>query len=257
MGKLDNSLHKPLYVQLIESIKEDIKQGKYLKGVQLPSEPEMCKKYGVSRITIRRAISELVNENILFIQQGKGTFVAETKVQRELLALNGFSDFLTRLGDKVDTRILSNMTLTADKKLADELKVKVGSKVLKLQRVQFRNDDPIHMETSFYPLDRFPDLDKHIGESLSMYNLLKNLYNVQPAHDVKVINFAMASQEQSQILKCSPGTVLYAINKIDFDHKNVPIHLSWSLLPTSRVVFTVSSNVIRPELVSDNLFFSY
>ncbi len=238
---LDNNSSKPLYVQIIELIKKDIKSQKYEKGTRLPSEIELGEIYDVSRITIRKAITELEKEGVLNKQHGKGTFVSEVKVKRELMALNGFSDFLMSLGNKVDNHIISNEVVPADELIAEKLQVKDHSKILKLQRLQLMNNDPIHLETGFYPLDRFPDLAEYAIDYSSIYKLLRERYNVKPSYDNKLIKFEMATKEKSSFLKCAVGSPLYFIEKTDYDERGIPIHNSYSFLPTSKVVFEAST----------------
>lgn len=83
---------EPLYRQLMARIRDDVSSGVYPAESQIPSEQEMCAHYGVSRVTVRRAISELTDEGILRKQQGKGTFVCTPKLCRDLRDINSFHE---------------------------------------------------------------------------------------------------------------------------------------------------------------------
>ena len=83
---------EPLYRQLMARIRDDVSSGVYPAESQIPSEQEMCARYGVSRVTVRRAISELTDEGILRKQQGKGTFVCTPKLCRDLRDINSFHE---------------------------------------------------------------------------------------------------------------------------------------------------------------------
>ena len=89
---------EPLYRQLMARIRDDVSSGVYPAESQIPSEQEMCARYGVSRVTVRRAISELTDEGILRKQQGKGTFVCTPKLCRDLRDINSFQRVLPDAG---------------------------------------------------------------------------------------------------------------------------------------------------------------
>ncbi|MDF2679164.1 MAG: yurK [Brevibacillus sp.] len=239
--KLNNSSLKPLYIQLKEIIKEDINRGIYKVGQQLPPEGELCEMYGVSRITTRRAITDLVEAGILQRQQGKGTFVTTMKLKRELIAVNGFSEFLTQTGKMPQPKIVSITIIEADEALATPLLIPPGTSILQLQRLHYVNDSPLVWETVYYPLTRFPNLEEHIAESISTYQVLKKYYNVQPASNFKTLNVLMATQEEAKLLRCSVGTPLYQIDKVAYDENGSPFHSSCSLIPTDRVTFTIDT----------------
>ncbi|QRG70051.1 GntR family transcriptional regulator [Brevibacillus choshinensis] len=243
--KLNNASLKPLYIQLMEVLKEDVNRGVYKVGQQLPPEGELCEMYGVSRITTRRAITELVEAGILQRQQGKGTFVTASKLKRELIAVNGFSEFLTQTGKMPQPRIISTTILEVDEAIAAPLQIPPGTSTLQLKRLHYVNDTPLVWETVYYPLTRFPDLEKHIAESISTYQVLKKYYDIQPASNLKTLNVIMATQEEAQLLRCSIGSPLYQIDKVAYDEQGTPFHSSSSLIPTDRVTFTINTGQNR------------
>ena len=96
---------EPLYRQLMARIRDDVSSGVYPPESQIPSEQEMCARYGVSRVTVRRAISELTDEGILRKQQGKGTFVCTPKLCRDLRDINSFHECCRMQGVTPGTRL--------------------------------------------------------------------------------------------------------------------------------------------------------
>lgn len=240
--KLNSSGARPLYFQLKQMIKENINRGKYKPGQQLPTEAELCDEYGVSRITARRAILDLVEEGILFRQQGKGTFVSENKLKSELISVDGFSEFITGSGKIPNSQILSTSMASADEYAAKLLDVKEGAPLLMLHRLLYVNEEPFVIETSHYSLERFPNLEKYIGESTSTYSILKNRYNVKPTRNDRTIDVMFATEYEANLLKCTTGTILYKIEKITYDDDSNPIHISELLYQASKVKFTVSSD---------------
>jgi GntR family frlABCD operon transcriptional regulator len=245
--KLNSTSQKPLYFQLKQIINEDILRGKYKAGQQLPPEVELCEIYGVSRITTRRAITDLVEEGVLHSQQGKGTFVKESKVKRELISVGGFSELTIASGKKPSSQILSSSIIQADEKLAETFQIATGESILKLHRLLFIDNEPFIIETSQYPLNYLPDLEKYIWESASTYSILKDRYNIELTRSEKTLEVVFASEYDAGLFKCDRGTPLFAIEKRSYDKGGRPMHVSYSLYMTSKVIFTIDADKNQQE----------
>ncbi|UFJ43366.1 UTRA domain-containing protein [Brevibacillus humidisoli] len=109
-----------------------------------------------------------------------------------------------------------------------------------MKRLHLIKDEPIHSETSYYSLRRFPDLDKHIGDSHSTYQILKEVYQIQAVRNTKTISIVNATAEQAEFLNCTQDIPLFEVEKIAFDRKSVPIHYTLSFLPSNKVSFTLT-----------------
>lgn len=239
--QLNSNSSNPLYIQLKNLILDDISRGKYQAGQQLPTEVELCEMYGVSRITTRRAISDLVEEGVLSRQQGKGTFVTASKIKNELISIGGFMDYSTETGKPHRSRILSTRIIDADERQSRDLRIPVGDPVLRIERLLYVDDTPLINETSYYSCRRFPNFETYIGESVSTYAILKEKYQTVSARAEKSINVVSAQKEESVLLNVDVGEGLFEIYKIAYDDKENPIHTSILLLPTSRVTLTVQA----------------
>nr|WP_263326389.1 UTRA domain-containing protein [Neobacillus sp. Marseille-Q6967] len=236
--KLNDSSHMPLYSQLKQVIKEEINRGNYLPGEQLPSESILCERYGVSRITARRAITDLVKEGILHSQQGKGTYVKESKVKRELISVGGFSETTTASGKTPSSQILSNLIIKPDDHLMSVLKLGPNDNLLKLHRLLLIDNDPFIIETSYYPLRYLPGLEQLIGQTTSTYKILKEHYKIEISRSEKSLDVVTATDYEAKLFGCDISTPLYFIEKTAFDQQKRPIHLSQSLFVTTKVKFT-------------------
>ena len=95
---LDNTISTPLFQQLANTLRTAIETGEYPAGSRLPTENELCQKYSVSRVTVRKALDELSHSEFLVRKPGKGTFVAEKKFQRGLSGVLGYSEMCRRMG---------------------------------------------------------------------------------------------------------------------------------------------------------------
>lgn len=239
--KLNVSSQSPLYLQLKQVIKEDIQRGVYKPGQKLPPEAEIGSTYGVSRITVRRAITDLVEEGVLHSQQGKGSYVRELKEKRELISVGSFSDMTMASGKTPSAQILSNMVITADEKLAETFRIKPGDPVLKLQRLLFIDNEPFIIEHSYFHLGLMPEFEKFIGESPSTYQIMKNRYDIEPTYSEKTLEVILATEFECRLFHCDRGTPLYQIDKITYDDQDRRLHYSQSIYLASKVIFTINT----------------
>ncbi|PKG25360.1 GntR family transcriptional regulator [Niallia nealsonii] len=238
---LNNGSSIPLYLQLKQSIMEDIHHNIYLPGERLPTEPELCEKYKVSRITVRKAVLDLVEEGYLIKQQGKGTFVKQFKVKRELVAVNGYSEYMISAGITPHPKIISYAVKEATKDMAEKLNAPLNSHVLELKRLLYFDDEPLSYEISTYSLDLYSNLMQFVCENASMHKILKEYYGIIPACNNKILNVIFAEKETAEYLKCNVRDALYEIEKIAFDDKQMPIYHSVLYYITSHVSFTITS----------------
>ena len=113
----------PRYYQLKEIMRERVQSDEWKPGDLIPSERELSEKYGISRMTARQAITDLVNEGLFYREQGKGTFVSQRKITQQLIRLTGFTEDIKARGQKPGTRVLSALMFPADEATADKLRI--------------------------------------------------------------------------------------------------------------------------------------
>jgi GntR family transcriptional regulator, frlABCD operon transcriptional regulator len=241
--KLNNSISTPLYDQLKQIIKDSIVQEVYKQGEKLPNEAELCEIYGVSRITVRRAIQELTEEGLLERKQGKGTFVMRTKLARELVSVDGFTDFQKRLGKNPSKRVLVCEEIKATPIIAESLHIAINAPVLRLVRLMFTDDYPFTLDETHYSLERFPELASHFLENSSTYDVLKKIYkvNMDSGSTKKIITVVPATGHEAEYLDCEIGDNLFNIDKIVYDENKVPIHTSNFKTRTELIALTITT----------------
>lgn len=250
--KLNNSSHKPLYLQLKEVIKEDIKRGKYKPGQKLPTESELCNIYEISRITVRRAISDLVEEKILQRQQGKGTFVQNIKIKRELVSIGGFSEITMASGKTPNYKMLSKKVIASNSRLSSIFRIKNQDEVIELNRLLLIDDDPFIIEKSYFPSALFPGFEKHIKNDTSTYKLIKELYSIEIVRAEKTLDFTYASQFEAKLFQCEVNSPMYIVEKTSYDQNGRSVHFSQSYFLTSKVMFTLAVEESVNKNASDN-----
>ena len=114
------------YQQLKENLLRQINQGVYASGRCLPPERELCEMFSASRMTVRKAVDELVDEHVLYRIRGKGTFVLHEKIMQSLTSLTSFSDDMRARGMTPSSRILLLDRIPAGRLVAEKLSMEVG-----------------------------------------------------------------------------------------------------------------------------------
>ena len=153
--KLDDNNSIPLYLQLKNTIKGLIESGEIQKGEKIPSEHELCKKYDVSRITVRNALAELEDEGYLIKKQGKGTFATKPKLFRPLEDSVGFSESCRNAGMESSSIVLKREVLPLDERMKDILKLSDRDQVLYIQRLRLADGEPLMIENNYYSYAKY------------------------------------------------------------------------------------------------------
>lgn len=169
MMQLKTSDHQPLYRQLTDLLRRDIKNGVYQDGSKIPTEIELGQIYGVSRITVRNALEELTKENLLIRKRGKGTFVASKKLERDITRASSFTELCEASGLRPGAKVTRLAIEDATPLDIEELRLEAGAKVVVVERVRFADDVPVALE-----IDRFPESYSFLlTEELNNRSILK------------------------------------------------------------------------------------
>ena len=228
MLKANNSI--PLYEQLQTIIRDNILSGMYAPGERMPSEPELERSFGVSRITVRRAIEELEKDGMLERKQGRGTFVRYNKVKNNMDSIMGFTDSLAGMGLQPRRVVHVKRVVQADARVASTLCIERGAPVIELKRTMCDGAKPILYDECYYPLERFPGMAEKLREDVSTYRLIREEYGVAMTRAYKRFNVELADREISKYLNCKQGVPLFSIFKVAYDEEDVPVHISKSLV---------------------------
>lgn len=204
---------KPLYQIVVEDLLSKINSGQLGANARLPSENELCRIYSVGRNTVRRAISELVNDGILRTVPGVGTFVVDTRLDKTAEYLFGFSQEMGLLGKVVSSRLLEAALIPADTFLSRRLQIQLGAEVVFLNRVRLMDGEPTAIERSYIPHALCPGILDYDFSKNSLYEILSTVYDKRPDHAEQVIEASLATQEVSELLGLTPPAVVFVFRR--------------------------------------------
>jgi GntR family transcriptional regulator len=177
-------------LDLIESVKV---------GDPIPAERQLAVDLGVSRLTLRAAIDELVRDGYLDRRHGSGTYVTEPKIAQPL-TLTSFSDDMRRRGMTPGSRTLELATTTAGARLAHRLEVSPEARLVRVKRLRLADDKPMAMEVLHIPEALVPGLARADFENHSFYELLRERYGITIASGTQSIEPTVTSEEESEVL---------------------------------------------------------
>ncbi|WP_288531457.1 GntR family transcriptional regulator [uncultured Secundilactobacillus sp.] len=231
----------PLYKQVKSEILNDIRSAIYKVGETIPTETQLEERYHTSRITIRKAIDQLVDEGVLLKKQGKGTFVQAQKVQRNLLNLVSYTTYMQESGQKPDAVIQALEILPADEKWARSLHLKNGDSIIRLARSMDLGENNAGYEVSYYSLERFPKLDERITKGTSVTKILREEYQGYGTSSSQILNVIPASQEIANYLRIGNGAPIYQLERTVFEEDNRILYSAIMYYDVEKVSFSVNT----------------
>lgn len=233
---LEKKSQSPLYQQLMTRLRNDILAGVYPSGGRIPSEQVLCDTYRVSRVTVRKALLDLVQEGLLVRRQGKGTFVAGERLERNLHTITSFSAECERMGRSVQTKVISSQIITGRPEEAQKLGLDPQSELIELTRLRMSEDEPVMLEHNFFsPKLRFL-LDE--PPSGSLYELLSH-NNLIPSHAEHYISLGHASQTVGKYLIIPVGEAVLVLDEVVYDQQSQPLHVSKQWIRGDRFAFRI------------------
>jgi GntR family transcriptional regulator len=229
----------PLYRQIEADLRERIRLGGLQPGAQVPPEPELMAKYGVSRATVRQALVGLVAEGLLEIRRGLGTYVTARRFEHTIGGFYSFSREIERHGLQPGTRVLDLRTQPAADDAAEALGLVPGTPVVALRRLRLAGPDPLVVETSHLPAARFPDLERVDFSSVRLYDTLLKDYGCRPTRARETFEPVLLTADEAALLDQRRGEPALRVERVAFDQDDVPIEFCRSTVRGDRYRYSV------------------
>ncbi len=217
---------QPLYVQIKESLKQRIFEGEYGPHERLPSENTLMNTFGVSRITVRQALRDLIAEGLVFSAQGKGTFVSKAKAVQDVHRLEGFGEAMTAKGYDTSARLISMRETRPPLDVREALKLGRAVDIVELKRVRYLNREPVSVDTSFFPLAIGRRL---VGRDLTgdIFPMLENQLSIPlGAADIR-LEARPADTDIAALLNIEPGSPIMWVTRLTHNSAGEPIDFEY------------------------------
>ncbi len=226
---LDKTSFTPLYFQIQTNLLKMIKSGELRAGDPVPSEEELSRVYGVSRMTTRQALQSLKNQGYATGQKGRGTFVTQPKVEKDIAHLSGFTAEMRTLGMRASSRVLEAVSAAADDDVATQLQVLPGAPIFRLVRLRFADGMPMAIEEGSLSRERFPGIETVDFRNASLYQTLRERYGVTINSADEILEARAANRKESELLEIPPRSSLLVISRILRSADGKPIEAARSL----------------------------
>ncbi|WP_068800541.1 GntR family transcriptional regulator [Pseudonocardia sp. HH130630-07] len=221
----------PRYQVIYQDLSAQIASGSLAPDVQLPSEADLAERYGVSRMTVRQAVRQLQDEQLLVRRRGAGTFVTRPSAQRR--RLNRLGSFAQEMGTdetRVRTRLRGHETVAAPEEVRDRLGLGAGQEVIRIERLRLVDDRPAALQVSWLPYAQVPLLARADLSSGSLYRTIREQYGLRLTWADQEVTASAASAEQARALEVRRGAPLIASVRITHDQGSTPVEFarSWT-----------------------------
>jgi len=214
-GAIKN-LDTPLYEQLYEDMLSKIASKEWKPGQRIPPEMELCKIYGVSRITVRKAIEDMVSAGYLKRHRGKGTFVQMELIENNLSKFYSFSETLRSKGIREVAEVLAFEIINADDFLTEKLKLSSSDSLLfKIMRLRSVDDIPYVVETSYIPKSLLSALTETLVAENGLYNAMQSL-GVIPNRAVETFHAISLGGLEARLLQQDLHVPVMSIERLTF-----------------------------------------
>jgi GntR family transcriptional regulator len=246
MPALERSNPLPLYYQLKEVLRQQIQAGHLAPHTAIPSEPELVSRYQVSRATVRQALTELVNEGLLYRQHGKGTFVREQREQKNAGELHSLSETLRRDGKRPGGILLLRELVRGSETLRRQLQLAEEEQLLRLERLRSADGQPVAYEIDYLPFPRANGVYTRASEVAegSLYRLMTS-EGLTPSLGEQLIRGGTLSAREAEMLRVSAGDACLRISTLVFDQVGLPIAYSDVAFPAGRFEARFSLHIAR------------
>ena len=248
--EISNRSPVALYVQLKELLAEGIREHKFKQHEQIPSERELCEQYNLSRTTVRQGISLAISEGLLYRIQGKGTFVAEPKIDQGLVRLTGFEETLLIRGLKPSMAVIEAHLITADVQIATLLGLDLGADVASFKLLGIANNEPMVLFHYYLPaaLGREAIVTIREYEQRGEWFSFTRYYREQKHIDLglarQTFEATVAAPQHAELMLLPEGSPLFKVTSIIYTRQESPIELRRAYYRGDRYKFNVSREVV-------------
>ncbi|MDI7276946.1 MAG: GntR family transcriptional regulator [Anaerolineae bacterium] len=241
MTAIDRNSYEPAYAQLVRILLGQIAGGVFRPGDRLPSEAQLCERYSVSPMTVRRVINILVDQGVVIAEQGRGTFVKPLELGTATFDLNTLQR-LFREGQST-VQLLEARITSATERTASKLAIKVGDRTVFIRRLILQNENPmlLHRQHVIY------DPTRPLIEAEMEVTALRGLFDGGGGSDLKwgdlTVEATVLTEEEAALLRSRTGAPAFRLEHIFYDFDDQPVSWGWFICCGDRLRFTATIGI--------------
>lgn len=240
--RIDRDAHEPAYAQLANIVRRQIAAGQFRPGDQLPSEAQLCRKYGISPMTVRRSINLLSDQGVVNTEQGRGTFVKPVELSTASFDLNELESLFLE-GAAGDIKILDVRVVSADKKVASKLSIVIGQPTIYIRRLFLKGNKPIFYHRAYLIYDPTRPIVEAEMDATSLKGLFDDVDNKMLKFGQLTIESTLMTEEEAELLDSSLPSAAFYLEHLFYDFKDQPMSWGWFIFPSDRLHFTTKIGI--------------
>lgn len=225
---LDKESKIPLYSQLMDILIHEI-ESHMQEDEKMLSEREICKKYDVSRTTVRQAFQELEREGYIYIKHGKGAFVASNKFNQNLQGFYSFTEEMKRLGKEPSSQVIKFEIITSNNDISKKMKLENEDLVYKFTRLRLANEEKMMIETTYVPYNMFPGITKDDLNKDPLYDIFRDRFNNVVEYAEEVFIPVLTNEDEAEKLNIGVGSPSLKISRYAYNNNNKVIEYTISI----------------------------
>ena len=235
----------PLHHQVFRDLKSALDAGEWRPGDRMPTERELATRYGCSLITVRHALGELVREGRIERTRGRGTFVLQPRIDRDIAGAMSFSEEMQRRGLDPATKVVTGRIEPAGEAVAGSLGIAADAPVVYLERVRLGSGEPLLLEQARLPAERFPGLLAFDFEHRSLYDILAEEYATRIVRARESVEPVILRSREARLLGVPTRSLALQIDGVAFAADGSAVEAARSFVRGDRTRYYLERDVVR------------
>jgi GntR family transcriptional regulator len=242
IASIDRNSHEPAYAQLVRILTGQLAAGVLRPGDRLPSEAQLCERYGVSPMTVRRVVNILADQGMVTAERGRGTFVRALELGTATFNLDSLRK-LFRDGGQASVKLLEARITPASERTARKLGIEPGQRTVFIRRLIYQEEDPVllHREHVIYDPTR-PTVEAEL-EVTALHGLLSGGGGSHLKHGDLTIDATTLTSDEAGLLRSRGGAPAFRLEHLFYDFGHRPVSWGWFICSGERLHFTATIGV--------------
>jgi GntR family transcriptional regulator len=239
---IDRNSYEPAYAQLVRILLGQIAAGVFRPGDRLPSEAQLCARYGVSPMTVRRVINILADQGVVIAEQGRGTFVKPLELGTATFGLNRLQQLFRNEGEST-VKLLEVRIATAAERTARKLSIETGDRTVFIRRLIFQGTEPVLLHREHVIYDPVRPLVEAEMEVTTLYGLFSGSGGSDLKRGDLTIDATVLTEEEAVLLHSEVRAPAFRLEHIFYDFDDRPVSWGWFICSGDRLCFTASIGI--------------
>lgn len=231
----------PFYIKIREALRQEIEEKRLLPGQKIPAEDELATQYGVSRMTVRQGLTDLIDEGLIYRRHGVGTFVSQPPVSRDHTGLTNFFEAAKAKGIEASMRVLLADIIPARLKVAKALALNEGELAVRIKTVRFADQVPVTIHDAHLPYKLFSQLLQEDLESHHIWEYMEQ-YGYPVKRAVQRLEARECDEETAKYLEIEVGVPILYKERTVYAEDGTPVEFTYCYNRGDRYSLTVVLN---------------